>query len=218
MSFETLLAELDELQLAKALPTDGAADAGEGDNDDAAIADAADEDGEGEGEGADAGEGDGEGEGEPMAKSMRVTTEDGEEIDAIDATEMLKSMHEQIESLGTRFGQTDELVLKALGGLTDLVKSQAAEIGGLKAKVADLAAAGRGRKAVVSVADKPALGDLAKSEAVDEPKGLGRDEFLAKAMDAFDNGKITGLQVSVAEAALNKGQPVPQEIINRVLA
>lgn len=223
MSFDKLLAELDELQLAKSAPADGgkmdddkiaaAAEDGEGDDD------AGMDDGMGDGDGDEMGDGESDGDGdETFGKSMTAII-DGEEQEVIDATEMLKSLSAQLGDLSGRFGSTEDMMLKAVTGLTDLVKSQAAEISSLSSKVAALSAAGRGRRSTVSVIDKPATEDLAKSAtAADEPKGLGREEFMAKAMEAFESGKITGLQVSTAETCLNKGMPVPQAIITRVLA
>lgn len=219
MSFEKLLQELDELSdLQKSAPADM-----DGDADDANIAAAAEEgEGEGEGEGHAepdgdeglGGEGDGDGDEAPMAKSYRFTLEDGEEIDAIDGTELVKSLVD-------RFDSQEATLSKALGGVVELIRSQGETIRAqgdliksLSADMKRLGNEGRGRKAVVSVAEKPAAETpLAKSE----PDGMNASEFMAKALSAQQAGRITGLQVSIAEASLNKGLPVPQNIVSRVL-
>jgi len=216
MSFEKLLADLDALHdLQK---SDPAADLGtDGNDDDAGIAAAAadgddDRSGEGDGEG-DAGNGEGEGEGEgegdkgSMAKSFSFTLENGEEIDAIDGTELVKSL---IDRLDASESQTQ----KAMGSMLDLMKSMSAEIKAQRSEIARIGAAGRGRKTVVSVAEKPQATTLAKSE----PAGLSGQEFMAKALDAQKVGKITGLDVARAEASLLKGLPVNPSIVSRVLS
>lgn len=225
--FQKLLGELEELSAAgnedvtKSMATDGDDDAGaegegEGAEDDAAIAAAA-ADGEAAGEAADAaGEGEGEGEGDELGKSLTVIGENGEEEEAIDATDLLKSLVAKAE----HFDGVEQDLLKGLTLVTDLVKSQAAEIGSLKGQLATLAGAGRGRRAVVSVSERPALAkSLGADGAVegDAPEGIPANEFMAKAMDAFSAGKITGGEVSRAESYINRGLDVPASIKTKVL-
>lgn len=214
MSFEKLLEELDAIQtLAKSDPVDA------DDGDDAGIAEAAAEGEDGDegyaepdGDEGIEGEGDGDGD-EGMAKSFSLKLEDGTEVDAIDGTELVKSLID-------RFDAQEDTLSKALGGIVDLIKSntetmrsQAALIKSLQGDVKRLGGEGRGRKTVVSVAEKPVAETLAKSE----PEGMNANEFMAKALSAQQAGKITGLDVSVAETSLNKGLPVPTSIVRRVL-
>jgi hypothetical protein len=223
MSFQALLADLEALStgsatneggedVTKSMANDGD-DAGAGDEggeaggdaDDAAIAAAAED-------GADAGAA-ADGDGEDVVKSIMIVGENGEQEEAVDATELLKSLVERVESIEGETGQV-------LGKLTDLVKSQAAQIGALTAQVGKLASGGRGRRAVVSVADKP---ELTKSlgadggEGGDKPEGIPANEFMAKAMEACTAGKITGLDVARAESYLNRGLDVPASIKTKVL-
>lgn len=232
MSFANLIAEMQ--LMAKSLPADAA---GEGDDDDAAIQAAAGEDaaaaaaaaagaagGQGGAKGGGAkpaeleagGGGAGGGDGaEPLRKSFKVQMADGTEGEAYDATEVLEALQGRVES-------TEEAVLKALGMSVDLIKAQGAQLaeqGGLlkklNADLARLAGEGRGRKAIVSVIEKPSPTEtLAKSE----PAGITRDDFFLKAEAAQKAGRITGLEVATAESYLNRGLPVPAQIIQRVLA
>lgn len=231
MSFTKLLEDLEALStgsanvegddVAKSMAADGDGDEGAegGDADDAKI-EAAAADGDAAGEAADAADGaegaeadEGGDDGEQFGKSLRVIGADGEEEEAIDATDLLKSLVEKVEGLEGETGQV-------LGKLTDLVKSQAAQIGALTEQVGKLASSGRGRRAVVSVNEKPAL---AKSlgadggEGADKPEGIPANEFMAKAMEACTAGKITGLEVSRAESYLNRGLDVPANIKAKVL-
>lgn len=229
MSFENLIAEMS--QMAKSLPV---AAAGEGDEDDAAIQAAAGEDAAAAATASAAGAtggqggvkragakpteveaGEGGGGGEPLRKSFKVQLSDGSEGEAYDATEILEALQGRVES-------TEESVLKALGMSVDLIKAQGAQLAEqasllkkLNADLARIAGEGRGRKAIVSVPEKPSPTEtLAKSE----PAGVTRDEFFLKAEAAQKAGRITGLEVATAESYLNRGLPVPAQIIQRVLA
>jgi len=211
--FEKLLAELQELQsdqetLSKALPSDD----GEGD---AKIQAAAAGDGEGDGDGKPKGEDDGDGDGadgdggdgEPLTKSFTLKLEDGTEIEAQDGTELVKA-------LGARLDATESSMTKALESAIGLIKGQGELIKSLHEQIKKLGGEGRGRRAVVSVVEKPAPGSaLAKSE----PGALTGEEFLAKALDAQKAGRITSLDVATAEACLNRGERVPAHIIQRVV-
>lgn len=215
MSFSKLLNELDEFQLAKSAPADGAES---GDNNDADIRAAAEE-------GAAAGErddlddldddgegGEGGGEGETFGKSLTVTTEDGETIDAIDGTEMLKALNGRVDALEGALG-TDSEMFKAVNGLFSLVKSQEVTIDALRADVARLSSSGRGRRAIVTMPERQEE-TLAKSERTE---GVSSDEFMAKALNAQAQGRITALDVSRAEGFLAKGLQLPADLVGRVL-
>lgn len=214
--YEKLLEELETM--AKAMPGDDAA------NDDKIAAAAAeanpDADGDGdndvtgehikpdgdEGAGAEGGGGDDE---ETMGKSFALKLEDGTELEAIDGTELVKSLMARVES-------NEGTVMKALGTAVDLLGKQGDMIKSLQDEVKKLAGEGRGRKTVVSVSEKPVAGaTMAKSQGADD--GLSANEFMAKALAAQASGRLTGLDVARAESALNKGLPVPQDVVNRVI-
>lgn len=205
MSFEKLLAELQELQsdqedLQKALPDDSG-------EDDARIQAAAEEGGEAEPDDEGAGEDPEGGEGEIGAKSFTLKLEDGTEIEAQDGTELVKA-------LNARLDETEANVTKALETAVALIKSQGDMIKSLSDRVAKLGGEGRGRKAVVSVVERPPAGStLSKSDQTT----MTGEEFLAKALDAQKAGRITSLDVATAEACLNRGAPVPDAIIKRVV-
>jgi hypothetical protein len=206
MSFEKLIEDM--TLMAKALPSAG-------DKDDKFIQAAAGDEGEDDGD-LDDGEGDdvldGEGEddgkgGGEMAKSFSFTLEDGSQVDAVDGTELIKS-------LVTRFDADKAVTLKALGMTVDMLKSQAAQIETLGARITRLSGEGRGRKTAVTVSEKSApVGDMHKSQQ----QGMSHSEFFAKADAAQKAGRITAADIGTAETYLNKGQAVPASIISRVL-
>lgn len=201
--FDELLGELETL--AKAQPAD--------DGDDKIVAAAADGggqvDGKPDGDEGMGGAGDGDGdEGKPMTKSFKVTLADGSVVEAQDGTELVKALQDRVE-------ETEGVLAKALDTAVALIKSQGEQIAALSGKVKALSSEGKGRKAVLSVVEKPAAGtDLAKSTA---EQGMKPEEFMAKALDAQRDGRLTGIEVATAEAYLNRGQPVPANIIERVV-
>lgn len=208
--FDELLGELQTL--AKAQPAEdgdekivaAAAEGGgqggsdEDDDDDVAAATAAGAAGADNGMAAD--------DGKPMAKAFEVTLADGTKVQAQDGTALVKALQERVDA-------TETVMAKALETAVGLIKAQGDRIEALQGKVKALGNEGKGRKAVVSVVEKPAVGGMAKSEQ----DGMKPEEFMAKALDAQKLGRLTGLQVSIAEANLNRGQPVPAEIIASVL-
>lgn len=204
MSFEKLMAELSSLSadqetMAKALPADDGKDeekiqaaAGEGGSDGDA------EDADEEGDGGD----------KPMAKSFKFTLEDGTEVDAQDGTELVKSLQDRIAA-------TEVTMAKALGSAVELIKGQASMIKSLSDSVKKLGGEGRGRKAVVSVVEKPAPG--ASPMAKSEPAGVSHEVFFAKAMAAQKEGRLSGMDIAMAESCLNRGEVIPQSIVARVM-
>ena len=215
--YEKLLEELETM--AKAMPGDEGAD----DDKIQAAAAAANPDADGDGENdvtgddlnpegseglGDEDEGDGDDE-ETMGKSFALKLEDGTELEAIDGTELVKSLMARVES-------NEGTVMKALGTAVDLLGKQGNMIKSLQDEVKKLAGEGRGRKTVVSVSEKPVAGaTMAKSQGAAD--GLSANEFMAKALAAQASGRLTGLDVARAESALNKGLPVPQDVVNRVI-
>ena len=203
--FDELLGELETL--AKAQPAGG---------DDKIVAAAAEGGGQGEGEMSEeeraaaeaaAAEAAAAGEGGKMAKSFEVTLADGTKVQAQDGTELVKALQERLE--------TNETVMaKALETAVALIKSQGERIEALSGKLAAIGGEGKGRKAVLTVVEKPAGTPMAKSTT---EEGMKPEEFMAKALDAQKLGRITGIEVATAEAYLNRGQPVPANIIASVL-
>jgi hypothetical protein len=82
-------------------------------------------------------------------------------------------------------------------------------------RITKLSGEGRGRKAVLSVVEKPAPG--ASTMAKSEPTGMSPDVFFAKALDAQKLGRISGTEIAIAEASLNRGEAIPAHIVQRVV-
>jgi hypothetical protein len=144
---------------------------------------------------------------ELLGKSMKMTDEDGNKVEAIDGTELIKSLTDRLTAQETAFAGQSADLLAVMTKQTDMIKS-------LTEQVNVLASSGRGRQSVVSIAEKPDPLALQKSQ----PQGMSGDEFMVKAMDANKAGRLSSMDVAVAEGSLNKGLPVPAEIVAKVLA
>ena len=206
--FDSLIAELDTL--AKSQPTmddvqkiqNAAGEAG--DNDD-------DPDNDGDANRDNDGDGDGES-GKPMAKSFRVMGAAGEEIEAFDGGELIKSLIEQQAQQG-------EQMTKAMQGVVGHLGRQDALLKSLIEQVAVLSAQGRGRKSSVTVHDRAAADPLAKG-GQQQAQPLTCDQVLAKASALYQQGKggFTSLDIAGLEARRNRGEPAPASMVERVLA
>lgn len=198
--------------LAKALPA-------EGDGDDkiaAAAAEGGDGKGEPDGDEGKAGVSDGDADDkgkEPMAKSMTVKLEDGSEAEAIDATDLIKSLSDEVKGLGGKLTETEGTLAKALSDTLELVKGQTQLIKSLTERVTALGSKGAGRKAVLTVHEP-----LAKSQTAQaEPEGVKPQELLVKALGAQKEGRLMAHQVSAIETYVNTGRPVPEHLVKAAL-
>ena len=218
--FDALLAELQSEvdTLAKAMPpVDGD---GDGDDDaDASDTSAADKriraaaGGEPDGDEGDPDGGDGDGdEPEVMGKSLPAVRAivDGVEVEAVDGTELVKSLMTQVDVLGKQATGAEQRMAKALEQTLGVVKSQGTLIKSLTEQVAALRSAGRGRKAVVSVQDPPAM---TKSIAGDSATARKPGELMAKALSAQASGRLTSVDVARVEGYVQAGQPLPASLL-----
>jgi hypothetical protein len=213
--FDELLASLQgeveqQGELAKSLPAVETETAG--DEDDATIAAAAGADAAAAA-GAAAESDDDEGdESEEFGKSFEFTDAAGAKQKGVDATDLVKSLMERTAAAEKRVEETEGALTKALPQILGLIKSQGEMI-------KSLAAQGRGRKTMLNVAEKPALGDLQKSQPNDGG-GMTHQEFFAKANTAFEAGKISGKDLNVVSVSLRMGeaQTLDKSLINKILA
>jgi len=207
-NFEELLKALNETDaeadatLAKAQAEVTPEDDDDADDEDADIAAAA-----ADGEGAPAADA------APAApefgKSFEFTGADGEKHEAVDATDLVKSIL-------ARQDATDETLAKSLTTLTGLFQKQGEMIKSLTAQVGKLSSQGRGRKTVLNVADKPDAGVMAKSDAASE--GMTAEQFFAKANAAFDAEKISGKDLNVISVCLRSNHPIDPTLIQKVVS
>lgn len=168
---------------------------------------------------------------EHMAKSFSIQTEDGQTLEVMDASEMLKSfgarLDESTATMQSLFSsvvgvmQSQDKLVKSLTdkleGAATTITEQGTLIKSLQEEVTKLGSAPGGRKAVLTVAERttaPATDIMAKAGM---PEGVTVDDFFAKASNLQLEGKITGVDIAYAETCLNHGQAIPETIVRRVL-
>lgn len=205
--FDELLKQLDRMQ--KALPGDDGQDdekiqaMADGDADGDGTPDGEEDlpmDDEGEPDGDEDGEDD-DGDGDGFGKSFAVQLSDGSKVQAYDGTAMIKSLQMELGDAHAALSQS-----------IDLTKSLFAEINGLKKAVAKLSNQGRGRKAVVSIHEKPTTADtMQKSD------GITPREMMVKALTAQQQGKISSVEVSTLEAYACKGLTPPAGLLAKIV-
>lgn len=210
--FDKLMEELSTLQadqatMAKALPADDGKDE---EKIQAAAAEGGSDHDEPDGDEG-VGEGDGNGDEKPMTKSFKFTLEDGTEVEAEDGTALVKS-------LAARIDKSEQDLVKALGTAVDLIKGQGELIKSMQDQIKKLGGEGRGRKTVVSVVEKPSATASTETMAKSmQNGGVTPDQFFAKALSAQKEGKISGTEIALAETMLNRGQAIPESIVQRVM-
>lgn len=200
-NFEALLKELGEIDtMAKAMPQVAPGNPEDEDEvedaDDSSIAAAA-------ADGEDKDEDD-----QPaFGKSFEFVDERGAKHEAVDATNLVKSLIERVDTV-------DNVLAKALTSMSSSLKTQGDLIKSLSAQVQTLSSQGRGRKAMLTVSEKPSVGDtMAKSQG--EP-GITPEQFFAKANAAFDTGKITGKELNVVSVSLRGNHPIDPALIQKI--
>jgi hypothetical protein len=148
-----------------------------------------------------------------LGKSFALKLENGDELEAVDGTELVKSLITRLDTQESTVAERNETLQKALGVTVDLIKGLSAEVGTLRTQFAAFGSGGAGRKTTVSISEKPSTGTMQKSE----PDGMSAHAFLAKAEEAMNSGRITGMDLSLAETSVNRGVPVRDDIVRRVL-
>ena len=154
-----------------------------------------------------------DGEGEPFGKSFEVQLPDGTKTEAYDGTVMLKALHAENGALRAEIGGAH----KALGatlGVIKVLQGQLAQQGEMmKALTADMKALGSqgsGRRAMLSVHDKPATTAGAPAAGTARPS-----DVMAKAMVLFAEGKMEGQDLRRIEAHQGRGLLAPADVLSR---
>jgi hypothetical protein len=161
-------------------------------------------------------EDDDEDEGEPsMTKAFTVKATEGAEVDVINGSQMLKSLGDRVAVIEGFGLEAFAEVKTAMGGALELIKAQGGMIKSLTERLTELAGAGRGRKAVVTIVEKPAP---TATTAKAEEQGVTPEVFFAKALSLQREGKVSGEDIARAEAALNRGLSIPESIRLKVLS
>lgn len=153
-----------------------------------------------------------------MAKSFVLKDAEGNDIEAFDGTELLKSLQAGFEA------QKSDTA-NAFTGVLNLVKAQSAALAStqalvksLQAQVAQLGGQSAGRKTVLSVHEQ--INTMAKSmgaagevnNASSGDQGMTAQDFFAKANALFDKGDLSGRELATIDVALRNGQPLAKSL------
>lgn len=151
-------------------------------------------------------------EGEPETQLTKSLMIDGEPVEVIDADGLLKSLGALEERIATTVDQAQ--LTKCLNPMLELIQGQNTLIKSMGERLEALAGSGRGRKAVLTITERPAPGEqvLAKSD----PVQLSVPDLLAKSLKAQREGKITGADVARVEVALQSGLSAPADVLARI--
>ena len=136
--------------------------------------------------------------------SRRKDRNTGETVEAVDGTELLKSLSDSVAN-------TDARLEKSFGEAVSLMKSMHGEIASRKKQVAKLSGEGRGRKAVVNVHEHAE--PMAKSQS-----GLTPNDLMAKAQAAFAEGRLSGRELNEIDASLRMREAPNPSLIAKALA
>ena len=198
--FDDLLAEFTTMH--KSMPV---AEEAAGEEESTAAADGG---GEGEGAGADEGGADG-----LVSKSLKL--ENGEEVDYLDGTELVKSLTARADAQDTKIAALEGQLaksLQALGLSATMMKS-------MSATITRLGNAPAGRRSVVSIQAKEAgAAAVASPSAADPLAGMTADAVLNKSMALYQAGQLGAADVNRIEAHINSGMGVPAVYHSKIFA
>ncbi len=142
---------------------------------------------------------------EMMGKSFTAMI-DGEEVEAFDGMQIIKSLGSRLDDTNASMQKALMLSVQTMQSQGELIKSQGAQIAVLREDLTRIGGQGRDRKSTVSVLEK-SIG--IKQE---EKTGMTPKVFMAKALQCQKDGKLSGADVTRAEAYLNDGLQIPEYI------
>lgn len=196
--FEDLLKSLNDLNAAAA-PAGAAGGNPEDDDEDADNlpgATAADNDGDADNGGK-----------HPVMKSITATDADGNAVEAVDATELLKSMQDTLD-------RHDGMLAKSLTPLMQAVVKQGEVIKSLQDQISKLGNKGAGRQSVLVATSLNSGVSGSRSGTTGVPS---REEFIAKATAAWEAQKLTGQELTACDVAIRESKPLDPSILKKVL-
>lgn len=225
MSFKNLLETLQTLDasqketLAKSIPA-----AQDDKNIQAAAGESPGNNGEGAGAGSgenteenkdESGENKGQGENTELTKSLpAVEGANGEQM--IDATEVLETLQKSVNSTNEALNTGFPLMMQMMERMGNTIAAQGELIKSLQQNQINAGAQGAGRKSQVVVMAKSMAGTQATTEQPEDTQITGAD-LMIKSNVAYNEGKITGVQLNMIDCALRNGYQPDPAILAKVL-
>lgn len=131
-------------------------------------------------------------------------------VSMIPGEDLMKSM----DALGSRVGEAEGVLAKGLTAAIDLIRGQGEMIKSMQSQIHQLSSQGAGRKTMLAINERQPTGEpLVKSEG---QYTVG--EVMAKANQAFDAKKITGLELTSLDVSLRSGQPPSKDTLAKILS
>lgn len=169
-------------------------------------------------------------EGDGMAKSFTMELEGGEQVQAFDGVELMKSLAAVVDAnekvaveamgmavmtISAQSGQIAELT-KSLTAASELINTQGETMAAMRADLDNVRNQPTGRRSIASPVQASA--EMAKSMTPEQAKAqeMPTGEFLAKCLSLQKDGSMTLQEVAMAEAAIGSGVAVPDSIRNKV--
>lgn len=149
---------------------------------------------------------------EVLGKSYQATDSEGQSVRAYDATDLIKSLNSRLSRAETILETDTEHLSKSLNLMSDMLKSQSDQIETLQKAMVAMSKQGVGRKAVLTVNEKPEP-TMIKS---DQP--MNPETFMAKAQTAYGAGRISGKDLTTCSVALRIGESIDANLLNRIFA
>jgi len=148
-----------------------------------------------------------------FSKSLTVTTENGEQVQAFDGEQLIKSFNGKIKKQATDVEQVLTAQNGMIKSLTDIVTSQSKMLKSMNINMQALGNSGKGRKTVINVQEKP---DLNKSlDAEDET--IQPQVFHQMLSKALKGGAINPDEAVRAETQINSGQNPHPDVVSKVM-
>ena len=160
---------------------------------------------------------------ELFGKAFDVTLEDGQTVPAIDATTVMKALGARVMTLTTTVASQGEMLAKSEAVMETAVavisrqeadlKASGEMIKSLQAEVTKLGSQPGGRKAMLTVHEKPAGGVAAGAGQSDGPTIPMMKSWT---LDAHRAGRITAVDASVIDQSLRIGQAPPAHLLSAI--
>lgn len=147
---------------------------------------------------------------EALGKSLTVTLADGQTVDAVDGTALVKSLHTAVSEQRTENAAVFAEIADAMRVSTAMLKSIQQDNQALREQVERLSNTGRGRRGTLVVHEHPGL------SGGGDPGATTQSDVMAKAMDAHKAGRITSTDVAQIDVYLGSGKPVPAALLARI--
>ena len=163
--------------------------------------------------GVDGPDGDDDEDDEVLGKSFQAVGADGQAVKAYDATDLIKSLDSRIQDVKSTVDADNQHLSKSLTLVADMLKAQSDQIDVLQKALVNMGKLGTGRKAVLTVTEKPEPAMMKSAQPA-----MNTETFMMKANAAFNAGRISGKDLTVCDVSLRHNEAIDAGLINKIFA